>query len=137
MTFIDCWYWLGSKKMTRGLLYGTFFDGIRNRPAHVGVYESEIGFIPKGLELDHLCRNTLCVNPEHLEPVTHRINVLRGTSPGALNAKKTIAPCGHLYTGKDNERRYCKPCRTKWAREYYHRNSKSILERQKGYRHAI
>src|SRR5258706_4638754 len=55
--FIDCWYWLGSTKTTRGLIYGTFWDGVRNRPAHAVMYESEIGKVPKGMELDHLCRN--------------------------------------------------------------------------------
>lgn len=137
MTFTDCWIWLGSKKQTRGLVYGTFWDGKRNRHAHVGVYESEVGAIPNGMEIDHLCRNTLCVNPKHLEPVSHRINVLRGISPGALNAKKTFAPCGHPYSGEDSRRRYCKPCRTTWHRNYYHRNSEKILSRQRGYRHAV
>lgn len=137
MTFTDCWYWLGSKKQTRGLIYGTYWDGTRNRPAHVGVYESEVGNIPQGMELDHLCRNTLCVNPKHLEPVSHRVNVLRGQSPGALNAKKTHGPCGHVYDAKDPIRRYCGVCRTKWHKEYYRRNRQVILARQKEYRHAV
>ena len=137
MTFTDCWYWLGSKKESRGLIYGTFWDGKRNRNAHVVMYESEIGPIPEGMELDHLCRNTLCVNPAHLEPVTHRENLIRGNGFSGLNARKVAAPCDHLYSGKDLIRRYCKPCRTKWHREYFHRNSKTILDRQKGYRNAI
>ncbi len=137
MEFTDCWQWLGSTRQTKKLIYGTVWDGIRNRPAHVVMYESEVGPVPKGMELDHLCRNTICVNPEHLEPVSHRINVLRGVSPGALNAQKKIAPCGHPYTGQDGERRYCKPCRTIWHRNYYRRNSDKILSRQKEYRHAV
>jgi len=101
MAFNDCWYWLGSKKQTKKFVYGTFWDGKRNRNAHIVMYESEIGFVPEGMELDHLCRNTLCVNPEHLEPVTHRINVLRGKSPGcrictatSIESQQTIR--GHL-----------------------------------------
>lgn len=119
--FTDCWYWLGSKVQTRGLIYGTHWDGIRNRRAHIVMYESEVGPVPDGMELDHLCRNTLCVNPGHLEPVTHRLNILRGESPGAKNAKKTHCPKGHSYDAKDAIRRYCKLCRTTWAREYYWR----------------
>jgi len=116
-----CWIWQGAKIPSRGLEYGIF----NKKRVHRFSYELHLGAIPIDKELDHLCRNTLCVNPEHLEPVTHKTNVLRGISPGALNAKKTRGPCGHLYTGEDGLRRYCKPCRTKWHREYYHKKRKA------------
>lgn len=122
-----CWIWTGAKIPTRGLEYGVF----NKQRVHRFSYELYRGPIPQGKELDHLCRITLCVNPQHLEPVSHKVNVLRGTSPGALNAKKTMASCGHPYTGQDGLRRYCKPCRTKWAREYYHKCSDQILANQK------
>lgn len=129
-----CWLWIGAKTPTRGLVYGVRLDGKRIRKAHIISYERSVGLVPDGMELDHLCRNTLCVRPDHLEPVPHKINVLRGMSPGALNAKKSCGPCGHPYDGHDGKRRYCKNCRTKWHREYYHRNKELILSRQKQYR---
>lgn len=121
-----CWLWIGAKQSTKNLVYGVYRESGKLRRAHLVYWERIKGKVPEGLELDHLCRNTLCVRPEHLEPVTHKVNVFRGVSPGALNAKKTHAPCGHPYSGQDGERRYCKPCRTKWHREYYHRKRKSI-----------
>lgn len=50
----------------------------RVKYAHRAMYEQEVGPITEGLELDHLCRQTMCVNPSHLEPVTHAVNLRRG-----------------------------------------------------------
>jgi hypothetical protein len=63
--------------------------------------QSLVGAIPDGLELDHLCRNRRCVNPVHLEPVTPRVNTLRGNTLQAKNAAKTHCDHGHEFT-KDN-----------------------------------
>lgn len=69
-----CWKWRGS---VSELGYGAFwFDGAM-RPAHRVTYELLIGPVPDGLELDHLCRNRGCVNPSHVEPVTHQENCAR------------------------------------------------------------
>ncbi len=68
-----CWDWLLSKEGG----YGRF----RHKVAHVFVWERANGPKPKGLDLDHLCRNRGCVNPGHLELVTRRENVRRGASP--------------------------------------------------------
>jgi len=67
------------------------------------IYEEMIGFIPVGLELDHLCRNTRCVNPKHLEPVAHYENIMRGKLGrlGHFNKAKTHCPYGHLYNEKN------------------------------------
>lgn len=85
------------------------------RPVHQVIYEMIIGPIQQGLELDHLCRNHGCVNPAHLEPVTHKENVLRGTSPAAGHAKQTHCDRGHEFTPQntllyDGGRRRCKTC---------------------------
>lgn len=48
--------------------------------AHRRSYEQSIGEIPPGLEIDHLCRNRKCVNPQHMEPVTRATNTRRGNS---------------------------------------------------------
>lgn len=82
---------------TAGMIRGyglVWFDG--NRYAHRVAYVAATGAdIPKGLTIDHLCRNPACVNPDHLEPVSHRENVLRGVSPAAAHHQKTHCPRGH------------------------------------------
>lgn len=88
-----CWLWTACT--FRGG-YGSFwFDGKLVR-AHRFAYELLISPIPRGLQLDHLCRVRACVNPVHLEPVTGRENVLRGEGPTAFNALKTHCAHGHL-----------------------------------------
>lgn len=78
------------------------------------VYEALVGPIPNGLELDHLCRNRGCVNPLHLEPVTHQENVRRGVGPTAINARKTRCIHGHEFTPENtivrSDGRACRPC---------------------------
>lgn len=69
-----CWLWTGGRK-ARG--YGSFTVGKRAFNAHRWAYETWVGPIPEGLEIDHICANPPCVNPAHLEPVTHEENVRR------------------------------------------------------------
>lgn len=71
----DCWQWLAATD-ERG--YGRFGYEGRNQRAHRVVWMILVGPLSKDVELDHLCRNHGCVNPDHLEPVTHHVNVLRG-----------------------------------------------------------
>ena len=99
-----CWLWTASTSMG----YGYFRWG-KLRTAHSITYEMTHGSIPAGLELDHLCRNRLCCNPDHLEAVTHRANALRGISPNANNARKACCKNGHGFTPENT---YCKPGKT-------------------------
>ena len=107
-----CWPWQGARS-PKG--YGFFYFAGRNSRAHRASYEMLIVPIPEGLTIDHLCRNTGCVNPSHLELVTNKENVLRGVGPTAVNARKTRCPKGHPLSG-DNLRlgpigqRNCRTC---------------------------
>lgn len=90
-----CWLWTGE---TTSNGYGRFKVAGRRFRAHRWAFENIGGnTIPANRVLDHLCGVPRCVNPAHLEPVTQRINTLRGTSPSAINARKTACPQGHPY----------------------------------------
>jgi hypothetical protein len=116
--YSGCWTWTAANTGQIVLSYGRFYDRATRRVvmAHRWSYERTVGPIPGGLELDHLCRNTLCVNPAHLEPVTRRENVVRGTSPNAINAAKTHCRRGHELTQENcyafrwPKTRQCKLC---------------------------
>lgn len=109
---IDCIEHQGAR--TRGG-YGTLSVDGRTVLAHRKAWQDRFGPVPNGLQLDHLCRNRACINPEHLEPVTRRENILRGVSFSAVNARKRHCPKGHPYTDEntymDRKGRQCRLCR--------------------------
>ena len=116
-----CWLW---SRGTNGVGYGVAVVNSKQELAHRVVFEIYKGKIADGLTLDHLCRVPLCVNPDHLEAVTHRENVLRGKAVTALNAKKKYCKHGHelreenVYRSGTNKRR-CKLCTSRLAKIYY------------------
>lgn len=118
----DCWLYLGPFSVSiSGLIYGRH-NGIG---AHRIAYEIYKGPIPKGLTIDHLCRNTICTNPEHLEAVTLRTNILRGESPIAYHAGSTHCPRGHSYDNiRRNGERECLRCKRGYDRVYYAKKMK-------------
>lgn len=79
-----CWNWQLARSSRHGnaigIGYGVIRANGRNVRAHRYVYEAHKGPIPTGMQLDHLCRNPSCVNPDHMEPVTHAENLRRGNS---------------------------------------------------------
>ena len=106
----DCWEWTGTVTNTG---YGLSNKrGLYRGAAHRAVWVSLIGAIPDGLDLDHLCRNTRCVNPDHLEPVTRSENMKR-------TRRNSRCVNGHLpvdlYTWTDGSTR-CRPCGALHAR---------------------
>jgi hypothetical protein len=106
-----CWTWNGNRQ-SQG--YGVY--GKRVKYAHRLSYERHKGSIPEGLHIDHLCRNRLCVNPDHLEAVTQRINTLRGMSPGAISLRTGRCKRDHEWTPEntylrpDTGARQCREC---------------------------
>lgn len=121
-----CWLWPLSRA-THG--YGQVRIGGKTMRAHRAAYELLIGPVPEGLELDHLCRNRACVNPAHLAPVTHQINLLRGVGFAAAHAVKTHCPHGHAYNAHNTYidkkgQRHCRACKRTRMAERYRRNAK-------------
>lgn len=109
-----CWNWTGNTHPKSQ--YGRFWVSRHtDRLAHRLAYEWSGQDIPEGLVIDHLCRNRICVNPSHMQPVTLVENVMRGESVWAVNARKTHCLRGHEFTAentwisKRNER-HCREC---------------------------
>jgi len=103
----DCWLWTGSISSEGYGRYGHEYT-------HRLMYERYVGPIPEGLHLDHLCRNRICCNPTHLEPVTSRENFLRGESPGARALRTNFCKRGHEFTPENTIHkqgyRTCRAC---------------------------
>ena len=108
----DCIVWQGA--LIEG--YGRIYKDKNHRftRVHRVMYEAIKGKIPKGLVLDHLCRNRACVNVDHLEAVTDRVNLSRGFGASALNARKTHCKRGHEFTPENTNpwrgHRSCRLC---------------------------
>ncbi|TXH43519.1 MAG: HNH endonuclease [Desulfurellales bacterium] len=106
-----CWLWTGAKCP---LGYGKFRLSNPRKLVfpHVHAFQVLVGEVLPGLELDHLCRCPSCVNPGHLDPVTHQVNMQR-------SAPATKAHCanGHEYTPEntymEGNKRHCRACRLK------------------------
>jgi hypothetical protein len=131
-----CWYWTGH--LNQGG-YGTFYlaEAGRSVLAHVVSYKHFMDEdLPPGIRLDHLCHtldlscsggktdpHRKCVHPATLQPVTHRVNVLRGRGPAAINAAKTQCDYGHEFTLENtyvdpDGGRECRTCRRERAEEW-------------------
>ncbi len=139
-----CWEW-GGGKTTQG--YGTVRVEGMTKYVHRITYEAIIGPIPAGCEIDHICRNPPCYNPEHLEAITHLENMGR-----RKHARKTHCPKGHLYSGdnlivgkqtRGTVMRKCRACRrassASWRaspryKEYRVVTKEERMEKQRAYR---
>jgi hypothetical protein len=119
----SCWIWKGALKDDG---YAQFWISNQHPPhqeyIHRFVYEITKGSIPDGLAIDHLCRNRACPNPDHLEAVSSKENVLRGIGITAVNSRKTHCKHGHLLTAENiyvyDKGRVCKLCLKDREKQY-------------------
>lgn len=121
----NCWIWIGAKYPTG---YGHFSWKPSGGYAHRAAYMLFRGGIPNNREIDHLCRIPSCVNPDHLEVVTHKTNVHRSPiAIAAINKRKTHCLNGHPFSGYNlgltqvglSIHRICRQCARDRAMEYY------------------
>ncbi len=114
VTVDGCWLWTGA---IGSVGYGNFTNQGKTNGAHRWMYEQLVGPIPRGLFLDHLCRNPLCVRADHLEPVTPGTNSRR-----SITAQKTHCTNGHQRTPDniylDRGQRVCRTCKLASVRRY-------------------
>ncbi|MGN7160856.1 HNH endonuclease signature motif containing protein [Sphingomonas sp. SAFR-052] len=117
-----CWVWTGGISRQG---YGRVKVRGRDYKAHRFSWETFKGPIPDNLTIDHLCKNKACVNPDHLEPVTSRENILRSDGASAVNARKTHCNAGHPFSGDNlymlRGNRICRECGRVSARNYQRR----------------
>lgn len=118
-----CWLWL---QHLNSWGYGTIRVGNKTAYAHRVSYEMKKGKIPEGMTIDHLCRVTSCVNPDHLEVVTNKENLRRGLSPSAINKRKTVCNRGHEINSENTYitakgHRLCRKCNAIAVRNYKQR----------------
>ena len=108
-----CWLWQGAKDKDG---YGRARIGSVIRRAHIITCMLTNKLPPSLMESDHLCRNRPCCNPDHIEFVTHRVNMERSDrlASGKINRAKTHCPSGHPYTMENTKlfrgSRRCREC---------------------------
>lgn len=121
-----CWLW--QRSLDRD---GYGWSSLHNKThqAHRLVYRLLVNEPPAGATLDHLCRVRHCVNPDHLEPVSNRENLLRSElTPAGM---KCCAKCGGEFDVLPSGQRRCRPCYRAWKRQY-ERDRRSGLLRRSG-----
>lgn len=121
VTSESCWEWTGARNRDG---YGWFLLDGRAIGAHVASWRLIRGDTPEGMELDHICRNRACVNPDHLDPVPHIENVRRGNTADVMNGTRDRCKRGHLFSEhmyiSPKGFRTCRECKRLAERRRYH-----------------
>lgn len=121
-----CWEFTGARGSSG---YGNVRVDDAVVSVHRVVYEHMVAPIPEGLQIDHLCRNRCCCNPDHLEPVTSRENTRRGHGPAGENARRDECSNGHAFDEQNTYvaggRRACRQCTAERQRRYQDRKRAS------------
>ena len=123
VTETGCWLWLGvSGKNGYGVMR---FLGTNYRGAHRVSYVLHKGELLPGMHVHHKCNTPACVNPDHLDQVTPRVNSLASNNVSGVNARKTHCRLGHPLSGSNlyihGTRRHCRECRKMHERNSYQR----------------
>lgn len=135
-----CWTWTGSPTSNGyGRISWAVDRKITYALTHRVMWAHHRGAIPEGLDLDHLCRNRLCCNPDHLEPVTRQTNLLRGDTIPARRAAATQCHRGHAFTPENTRltslgQRECRECKRETNRAYYWKNRERRSEYNRRWR---
>jgi hypothetical protein len=116
-----CWIWVGAFK-DKKTGYGSVSWRKKAWAVHRLVFTLLRKRISKKLDIDHLCRNPGCCNPDHLEPVTRGENIRRGVGVAPNNLRKTHCPQGHEYTPENTyfwaKQRFCRACSRVYKKNY-------------------
>jgi hypothetical protein len=138
VTESGCWIWGGTiAQHGYGIVNGYGFGTTdpKRQYAHRVFYILYKGPVPEGMEIDHLCRVRCCVNPDHLEAVTPKVNRLRGESFAAKHARKTHCPYGHPLVPENLVKistrpwyRGCRECKIKRDSLYYRRRQNALSQ---------
>lgn len=114
-----CWLWTGALSLGYGQISDPVAPG-KSKPvrAYALSYRMHKGDVPAGLELDHLCRNRRCCNPDHLEPVTHQENMRRSPIVGRHPNPPTTCKNGHPFSAHNGKHRICHTCLRDATRRY-------------------
>lgn len=125
-----CWLWLGSLYSEKEGYGGVSWNN-KSWRVHRLVYFLLRGGIPKKWHTDHLCRNRICCNPDHLEACLPAINILRGEGVAPNNLRKTHCPQGHEYDAKNTyiwaKQRFCRTCSLRYKQNYRRRKSEEEI----------
>lgn len=128
----ECWMWTGARNDHSD--YGRITLRQEKVYVHRLSYELFVGPIPEGLTIDHICRNTGCLNPAHLRAVTQRDNTVKYGKTGAcaVNSRRTYCKNGHPFDSNNtrvrhNGHRQCKTCNRHHDRERYRRRKNAGL----------